>query len=195
MRATGYVSLSLHDPSLFMVSYIHAASDDGEKESQMFGMIGCAILTMLHELDRAGSLKADSQFQDLGLVMCMALKWSEEGQIDCDEEDTVWRHTIEAYARKGGIDLQSMPIHGAEELVDDVDQNIASETLGQAKADKWEWRKKVCCTLIIESSSQWIKLTYLLVQGVRGSTWYTETGERKAEPGWYPVRSHENALR
>ena len=119
----------------------------------MFSMIGCAILTMLHELDRAGDLKPDSKFQDLGLVMCMALEWT-DGQEDygTDEGDLNWRNTIVAYAEKGGIDLQSMPIWNAQVLVEDVDDHQANDVSGQSKADRWDWRKKVSCALLFKSS-------------------------------------------
>ena len=50
------------------------ASDDGEGESATWNLSGRAILTMLNELSRAGHLKPDSKFQDLALVMGLALK-------------------------------------------------------------------------------------------------------------------------
>lgn len=107
---------------------------------------------MLNELDRTGSLKPDSKFEDLALVMCMALKMSED-EVKHDEELLKWRHTIVAYARKGGIDVEAAPLHDAHVLVDDVDERLASEDLGQAKADRWGWRKQVCHTLTRPSYS------------------------------------------
>lgn len=118
----------------------------------MCGIIGCAVLTMLHELDRAGELKEESKFQDLGLVMCMALEWT-DGQIDLDEDDTAWRNTVVAYAKKGNIDLQSMPIWNAQKLAEDVDDDQASDVSGQSKADRWDWRKMVGCALVFKSST------------------------------------------
>ena len=57
----------------------------------------CAILAMLNELDRAGHLKPDSKFQDLALVMGMAIKWF-DGQYDYgyEPEDLEWRNSVVA---------------------------------------------------------------------------------------------------
>jgi len=87
-------------------------------------------------------LKPDSKFPDLSLVMAMALKWS-DGQEDYgyDEEHLEWRNSVVAYAKKAGIDLAASPLHDAQELVDGVDD---AEALGKAKADLWDWKKKVC---------------------------------------------------
>lgn len=147
----------------------------------MFSMIGCAILTMLHELDRAGELQQDSKFKDLGLVMCMALEWT-DGQEDygTDEGDLNWRNTIVAYARKAGIDLQSVPIFNAQELVDGVDDDLADDVSGQSKADRFDWRKNVSralrCNPSIDrdrsnphSSSRNMKLRMVRRRGRMGS--------------------------
>lgn len=106
-------------------------------------------MTMLNELDRAGCLKPDSQYQDLGLVMLMAIKWS-DGREDygIDEENLEWRNTVVAYAKKGGIDLKSTPLGGAEKLLESIDDDQANEDLGPAKADRWGWKAKVSQSLI-----------------------------------------------
>jgi hypothetical protein len=117
------------------------ASDDGEGESATWNLSGRAILTMLNELDRAGHLKPDSKFQDLALVMGLALKWS-EGQEDYgyDPEDLEWRNSVVAYAKKGGIDLTAIPLLDAKKLVGGVED---VEIPAQVKADQWDWKKKV----------------------------------------------------
>jgi hypothetical protein len=94
---------------------------------------------MLNELDRAEHLKPDSKFLDLGLVMGMALKWSQD-QEDYDLEDTEWRNKVVAYAKKGGINLTAIPLHDAQELVGDVED---AEIPARVKADQWDFKKKV----------------------------------------------------
>jgi len=135
--------LQYHDPN------ISSAHDDGEGESATWGLSGCAILTMLNELDRAGHLKPDSKFQDLALVMGMALKWS-DGQDDYgyEPEDLEWRNSVVAYAKKGGIDLTTSPIQDVQELVDGVDE---AEIPARVKADQWDFKKKVGHTLTLAS--------------------------------------------
>lgn len=131
-----------------------SAHDDGERAIETFGIIGCAFLTMLNELDRTENLKPDSKYQDLALVMLMAIKWS-HGQEDygIDEEELDWRNTIVAYAKKGGIDLKSTPLGGAEKLLESVDDKKADEDLGPAKADRWGWKAKVSLALLSNITS------------------------------------------
>ena len=123
------------------------ANDDSEKINKLVGMIGCAVLTMLNEFDRAGHLKPDSKFQDLALVMLMTLKWA-SGQEDLDEEQMAWRNTVVAYAKKGSIDLESTPLGGAEKFLNGIDEEQAEEDLGPAEADRWGWKEKVSRALI-----------------------------------------------
>jgi hypothetical protein len=101
---------------------------------------------MLNELDRTGHLKPESKFQDLALVMGMALKWS-DGQEDYgyEPEDLEWRNSVVAYAKKGGIDLTAIPLLDAQELVDGVED--ADEIPARVKADQWDWKKKVCYSI------------------------------------------------
>jgi len=96
---------------------------------------------MLNEPDRADHLTPDSKFQDLALVMGMALKWS-DGQDDYgyEPEDLEWRNIVVAYAKKGGIDLTTSPIQDVQTLVDDVDE---AEIPARVKADQWDFKKKV----------------------------------------------------
>lgn len=117
------------------------AADDGKKEGATWSLSGCAILTMLNELDRAGHLKPDSKFLDLALVMGMALEWS-DGQEDYgyEPEDLEWRSSVVAYARKGEIDLAEIPLHDVEKLIDGVED---AEIPARVKADQWDFKKKV----------------------------------------------------
>ena len=96
---------------------------------------------MLNELDRAGHLKPDSKFLDLGLVMGMALQWSEDQEdYGYDPEDLEWRNSVVAYAKKSGIELTSIPLLDAKKLVEGVKD---VEIPAQVKADQWDWKKKV----------------------------------------------------
>jgi len=104
---------------------------------------------MLNELDRTGHLKPDSKFQDLALVMGMALEWSDHQEdYGFDEEHLNWRNSVVAYAKKGGIDLTTIPLHNAQQLVDGVDD---VEIPGKVKADQWDWKKKVSHDLTFAS--------------------------------------------
>lgn len=124
------------------------ASDDGEGEGATWNLSGRAILTMLNELDRAGHLKPDSKFQDLALVMGLALKWS-EGQEDygCEPKDLEWRNSVVAYAKKGGINLTTIPLLGTQKLVEGVED---AEIPAKVKADQWDFKKKVCRKLTLD---------------------------------------------
>ena len=114
----------------------------------MESLSGRAILTMLNELDRAGHLKPDSKFQDLALVMGLALKWS-EGQEDYgyEPEDLEWRNSVVAYAKKGGIDLTTIPLLCPQKLVESVED---AEIPAKVKADQWDFKKKVCRKLTLD---------------------------------------------
>lgn len=94
---------------------------------------------MLNELDRSGHLKPDSKFLDLGLVMGMALEWS-QGQEDYELEDIEWCNNVVAYAKKGGIDLADIPLDDVEKLVDGIED---VEIPARVKADQWDFKKKV----------------------------------------------------
>jgi hypothetical protein len=50
--------------------------DDGKRVNDLTGLIGCAFLSTLNALDRIDQLKADSDFQDLGLVMVSRRNWA-----------------------------------------------------------------------------------------------------------------------
>ena len=155
-------------------------------------MIGCAILTMLNELDRAEHLKPDSKIQDLPLVMLMTLKWS-YGQEDIDEEYLAWRNTVVAYAKKGGIDLKSTPLGGAQKLLDSVDEEQANEDLGPAKADRWGWKQKVSRILTSEHHMRrWLIETDLIVEGLRSKSRLAEAGKCKTQDWRSRIRHHED---
>ncbi|KAK8050732.1 hypothetical protein PG994_012462 [Apiospora phragmitis] len=117
--------------------------DDAERISETWGAIGTMFLTALNELDRAGLLKADSPIKDLPLVMAIYLKWSAD--LDEMEDELSWRPNVIAYAKKAGIDLATSGLFGAGELVSALEEEEESGEIaplsGQAKADRWGWKK------------------------------------------------------
>jgi hypothetical protein len=148
---------------------------------------------MLNELDRADLLKPDSKFQDLSLVMGMALKWS-DGQIDYgyDEEHPEWRNSVVAYANKGGIDLAASPLHEAPELVDGVDD---AEVAGKAKVDRWDWKKRVGPTLTILVLHTRTQTNASPSSRTSKQEMARKRGPMKAKIGWHWIRHHEDEQR
>lgn len=63
-----------------------ADPDDGEKDCDLVGLLGCAMLAVVSAIDHAGELKADSRFLDLALVIGNFLELS---------------HDLSAYGIKG----------------------------------------------------------------------------------------------
>ena len=51
---------------------------DGDKTCELIGLLGCALLTVLSAVDRAGELKPESWFLDLALVIGNFLELSHE---------------------------------------------------------------------------------------------------------------------
>ena len=107
-----------------------AAHGRDEKTSETFGLVGCAFLTVLNEIQQAKQLRSDSLLEDLGLVMCMALEWARSQAS----------HVV-AYAKKGKIDLVNTPLQNASELVTILKAN--RKRVGIPRADRWGWRQKV----------------------------------------------------
>jgi len=99
---------------------------------------------MLAELERAGQLKRDSEYRDLGLVMIEYIRLGEEWEPYGFDEDG-WGKKIVSYALKYNIDLAFTNFfkkdwesrrkqHGnPSELPDPTSK----------KNDPWDWKKKV----------------------------------------------------
>ena len=64
--------------------------DDGERIVTLISVFGCLLLTALDAVDRAGKLKSDSEFRDLGLVMSIYLEWS-DGLDAYGVDELEWR--------------------------------------------------------------------------------------------------------
>ncbi|RYP21690.1 hypothetical protein DL767_009206 [Monosporascus sp. MG133] len=119
--------------------------NDGELLSETISMIGLAFLAMLNELDLAKLLKADSRIKDLGLVMACYLEWSQvSNEYADDESDVDLPETVVAYAKKAGIELENAGVYGLKEKLSSIEEEKGEiETLsGNAKADRWAWKKK-----------------------------------------------------
>lgn len=104
-------------------------------------MIGCALLTMLDELDYAGELKSDSRLLNLGLVMSLylhAASGMEDYGIDYGELD--WRQNVIAYAKKADIGrengMSAFPLYyNAYDAPEDEKKKISR--------GRWRWPSKV----------------------------------------------------
>jgi hypothetical protein len=67
-----YPSLYVRLSSLHSLPYADTVipdNEDAEKTCELIGLIGCALLTVLSAIDRAGQLKPNSRFLDLALVI------------------------------------------------------------------------------------------------------------------------------
>ena len=132
--------------------------DDGEGVVALYNLIGCAFVTLLDALDRAGQLKEDSEFRDLGLVMSIYLDWSEgmpgygiDTEIMVDDEDGLdWRELIVVYSKKAGIDLSARGCHSVTKCLEDVDMAELGALKGKAKAGRWKWNKRVSIAFVID---------------------------------------------
>jgi hypothetical protein len=118
--------------------------EDGKRLQDTFRLIGCAFISALGELDRAGLLNVDSPIKDLGLVMSLYLQWA--GEIsDCEDGQLDWRKEVIGYAKKANIDLEAAGCYGAAANVVALDQEFdeISPLASSTKADRWGWTKAV----------------------------------------------------
>ena len=111
------------------------------------GLIGLSFVTMLNEIDRADLLKADSRIKDLGLVMASYIRWSDSWKEFApgeDEDEMDWPEGVVAYAKKAGIDLENVGVYGVKDRLTEI--GTVEPLEGDAKADRWGWKKKVSFT-------------------------------------------------
>lgn len=116
--------------------------DDGDLFNDTVGMIELMFVTMLNELDLANLLKHNSRIKDLGLVMACYIQWSDAG-----ESGSEFPQQIIAYAKKAGIDLGNVGLYGMKEKLEEYEK--VEPLSGNAKADRWAWKKKVSITEVI----------------------------------------------
>lgn len=121
--------------------------DDGDLFIETMGLIGLSFVAMLNELDRADLLKADSRIKDLGLVMASYIRWSDSWKEFApgeDEDEMDWPEGVVAYAKKAGIDLENVGVYGVKDRLTEI--GTVEPLEGDAKADRWGWKKKVSFT-------------------------------------------------
>lgn len=121
--------------------------DDGERTEKLCGVIGCAILSALNVIDLEGQLKTDSEYKDLALVMALFIRQTEVIGPDLDSSNVV---PIAQYAKNAGIDLLDSGLKGVEERLKEHD--TSGDLEGEAKANRWDWTKKVQATALLCSS-------------------------------------------
>ncbi|KAK6430393.1 hypothetical protein LTR95_013449 [Oleoguttula sp. CCFEE 5521] len=136
--------------------WIH--DDDGDGTAERYVTVGYAFLALLNEVDRLGQLKADSEFRDLGLVMALYVLWAqrEADVMSGMHDDPYWYHKIVGYARQAAIDLTAAPFREAKTLLDDMDDEVASDEdaeeerakekvppEGKAKPDRWGFKARI----------------------------------------------------
>ena len=121
--------------------------DDGDLFIETMGLIGLSFVAMLNELDRADLLKADSRIKDLGLVMASYIRWSDSWKEFApgeDEDEMDWPEGVVAYAKKAGIHLENVGVYGVKDRLTEI--GTVEPLEGDAKADRWGWKKKVSFT-------------------------------------------------
>lgn len=80
-------------------------NDDADTTCELIGLLGCALLTALSAIDRAGELKPDSRFLDLALVIGYYLELSHDLPAYGIEGNCVaWRKEAVALFKKGKLD-------------------------------------------------------------------------------------------
>ncbi|EMD96041.1 hypothetical protein COCC4DRAFT_122583 [Bipolaris maydis ATCC 48331] len=80
-------------------------SGEGDDVLTFIGLLGCALLTTLAAVEKAGELKPDSRFLDLTLVMAYYIEISYDLPAYGVEGDCVgWRKHLVRYFEKGNLD-------------------------------------------------------------------------------------------
>jgi hypothetical protein len=132
-------------------------SDDSEKTCELIGLIGCALLTVLSAIDRAGELNPNSRFLDLALVIGYYLELSHdlpaygiEGSCVC------WRKEAVLIFKKAKLDptkglfdtdrrlkdLENAPNTEVSNSDDETDDETEAKSISRqhdTKNDPWAW--------------------------------------------------------
>ena len=92
--------------------------EDGERACELVGLFGCAFLTALDCVDKAGKLTKDSELRNLGLVMSIYLSWSFDLEdYGIEGECVEWRKSVIAYAKRADIDLEATGYHSVQKVL------------------------------------------------------------------------------
>jgi len=80
-------------------------NEDGKTTCELFGLLGCALLTVLAAIEAAGELKPDSRFLDLTLGIAYYLELSHDlPAYGIEGECIAWRNEAVNYFKKGKLD-------------------------------------------------------------------------------------------
>lgn len=116
--------------------------DDGERCGELIKLMGIALLTALHDIDRAGKLTKDSELRDIGLVMTTYLEWAHDlDQYGFDDGQMDWLKDVVAYAKKASIDLATVGCQSAAKILENFER--VPPLKDDKKADRWNWTKNV----------------------------------------------------
>ncbi|KAF7192058.1 hypothetical protein HII31_06703 [Pseudocercospora fuligena] len=117
--------------------------DDRARVDSLCGLIGCAILTALNDLDRIGQLACDSPFEDLGLIMALYIRFSHDATSTVfreSDQDVNWQDMILAYAYKADIDLSYQGVTGLGDSLDPRNSDVDLLDFN-VTASRWSWSK------------------------------------------------------
>jgi hypothetical protein len=80
-------------------------NEDGDTTCELFGLLGCALLTVLAAIEVAGELKPNSRYLDLALGIAYYLELSHDlPAFGIDGEYVAWRKEAVNYFKKGKLD-------------------------------------------------------------------------------------------
>ena len=140
---------NLKDMWIFHVAFAHWVKmsqlaplgmiDDGVRLAETVELAGRAFLSMLNALDRAGQLKPDSEFKDLGLVMGLFATIPGYFGDSYDEDELDWGRHILEYAKDKEIDLSIA--FEAKKLVGAFEDEHREEWPAPA-VDRWNFSRK-----------------------------------------------------
>ncbi|KAF1851941.1 uncharacterized protein K460DRAFT_373832 [Cucurbitaria berberidis CBS 394.84] len=117
------------------------SNEDGERTCELIGLVGCALLTVLSAIDRAGGLKPNARFLDLPLVIAYYLEVSHDlPAYGIEGECVSWRKEAVALFKKGELDPNKALFGTANRLeqlenAPNYDKGI-EETLGNIPEDE-----------------------------------------------------------
>ncbi|RMZ74369.1 SAP domain-containing isoform 1 [Pyrenophora seminiperda CCB06] len=101
--------------------------EDGDTTSELFGLMGCSLLTALAAIEAAGELKQDSRFLDLTLVIGYYLETSHDlPEYGIEGDSASWRKEAIKYFKKGNLDL-SKALSTTEHRIEEIEAKETSE--------------------------------------------------------------------
>jgi hypothetical protein len=127
--------IMLKENDFFHFSHI----DDGERVEEAWYLIGTAFLAMLNLLDRAGQLKADSDFKDLALVMALTLSFT----VYWTDIEVGWHIQVIKYAQDNDIDLANSGYSGSKKFISKQPLDVIKNELKfpPRSTDRWQFKR------------------------------------------------------